>query len=139
MWMLIIHQNTVSEQTQVLEQQPDVVRSRWPGGSAGAACSAASSALGGMRALWEAVAAAGLEGPALGALCLCAAITAVVVAWLFRRGGRPVYLLNYAVFKPPDDWKISTAKFLDNSVRCGVRCTLLWPLRAVPSIRNPSQ
>ncbi len=74
-----------------------------------------------MQALWEAVAAAGLQGPALGALGLCVALTALVVAWLFRRGGRPVYLLNYAVFRPPDDWKISVQKFLDNSVRCGVR------------------
>ena len=32
-----------------------------------------------------------------------------------------MYLLNYAVYKPPDSWKSTHESFLDNSVSCGVR------------------
>ena len=32
-----------------------------------------------------------------------------------------MYLLNYAVYKPPDSWKATHKSFLDNSVGCGVR------------------
>ena len=35
-----------------------------------------------------------------------------------------MYLLNYAVYKPPDSWKSTHKSFLDNSVSCGVRPTL---------------
>lgn len=36
------------------------------------------------------------------------------------RRQRPVYLLNYSVYKPPDSWKSSHKSFLDNSIACGV-------------------
>jgi 3-ketoacyl-CoA synthase len=57
------------------------------------------------------------------ALCSLAAIVAVTVLLTlhFMRRPRPVYLLNYAVYKPPDSWKSSHQNFLDNSERCGVR------------------
>ena len=43
------------------------------------------------------------------------------VLWLLCRRQRPVYLLNYAVYKPPDSWKATHKSFLDNSISCGVR------------------
>ncbi|CAK0756185.1 hypothetical protein CVIRNUC_002434 [Coccomyxa viridis] len=46
------------------------------------------------------------------------ALTALFMYLLFRRQ-RPVYLLNYAVYKPPDSWKSTHESFLDNSVSCG--------------------
>ena len=40
---------------------------------------------------------------------------------LLCRRQTPVYLLNYAVYKPPDSWKSTHKSFLDNSIECGVR------------------
>ena len=38
-----------------------------------------------------------------------------------------MYLLNYAVYKPPDSWKSTHKGFLDNSVSCKVRDELNSP------------
>ncbi len=31
----------------------------------------------------------------------------VVILWMFLRGRRPVYLIDFAVFEPPDSWKLT--------------------------------
>ncbi len=37
----------------------------------------------------------------------------VVVLWLFLRGRRPVYLINFTVFEPPDSWKITHDEIME--------------------------
>lgn len=69
--------------------------------------------------LWALVAEEELQLSLLAVLAVCIALTAVLTAYIFSRA-RPVYLLNYSVYKPPEEWKISHEGFLDNSRRCGV-------------------
>jgi hypothetical protein len=79
---------------------------------------AALDALSGLQRLWDVLLAEGqlLQGLAL--MALCVALVAVATAYLCKRG-RPVYLLNYCVYKPPDAWKCPSATFLQNSRQCG--------------------
>ncbi len=59
----------------------------------------------------------------------------VVILWMFLRGRRPVYLIDFAVFEPPGSWKLTHDKiveilrcqkvFTDESVEFMVRGWLL--------------
>lgn len=79
--------------------------------------------LDGLLDLWAVASREKLDRTLLAALALCVALTAVVTAWIYRRL-RPVYLLNYSVYKPPEEWRVTHNEFLDNSRACGVRSLL---------------
>ena len=49
----------------------------------------------------------------------CIILTAMVVAYIMSRA-RPVYLLDFHVYKPRDDLKIPSAVFLQHSRKCKV-------------------
>ena len=49
----------------------------------------------------------------------CITLTAVIVAYIMSRA-RPVYLLDFHVFKPRDDLKMPSAVFLQHSRKCKV-------------------
>lgn len=66
-----------------------------------------------------------LQHSLLAALAVCVALTAVLTAYISRRP-RPVYLLNYSVYKPPEEWRITHERFLENSRVCGVRLCATW-------------
>ena len=53
--------------------------------------------------------------------------------WLLCRRQRPVYLLNYSVYKPPDSWKATHKSFLENSIISGVR-PILQQVRSHPCL-----
>ena len=52
-------------------------------------------------------------------IAACILLTAAVVAYAMRRA-RPVYLLDFHVFKPRDDLKMPSATFLQHTRRCKV-------------------
>ncbi len=37
----------------------------------------------------------------------------VVVLWMFLRGRRPVFLLDFAVFEPPESWKLTHEQIVE--------------------------
>lgn len=53
------------------------------------------------------------------AMSACVLLSVVITLYIMRRQ-RPVYLLNYSVYKPPDNWKITHDEFIQNSINCGV-------------------
>lgn len=55
----------------------------------------------------------------------CIFLTAVVVAYIMSRA-RPVYLLDFHVFKPRDDLKMPSAAFLQHTRKCKVASGLCW-------------
>lgn len=73
--------------------------------------------------LWELASREELDSSLLAALAICVALAAVVTACIYRRL-RPVYLLNYSVYKPPEEWRVTHDEFLENSRMCGVRSLL---------------
>lgn len=70
--------------------------------------------------LWTLAQQEELQHSLLTAVAVCTALAAVVTAYIFRRA-RPVYLLNYSVYKPPEEWRASHDQFLEISRLCGVR------------------
>jgi 3-ketoacyl-CoA synthase len=70
--------------------------------------------------LWALAEHADLQVSLLCALSACVLLTVVATLYVVQRR-RPVYLLNYSVYKPPDSWKITHDTFIDNSYKCGVR------------------
>ncbi|CAL8466615.1 g6151 [Coccomyxa elongata] len=68
--------------------------------------------------LWALASREELDHSLLAALVLCVALAAVVTACIYRRP-RPVYLLNYSVYKPPEEWRCTHDEFLENSRMCG--------------------
>lgn len=91
---------------------------------------AAFDVLASLQRLWGALAEEEQLMPVLALLATCIMLTVVTMIYIFKRA-RPVYLLNYCVYKPPDEWKCSSAEFLRNSQRCGVSTDSL--VRAFPS------
>ena len=54
----------------------------------------------------------------------CVLLTIVALTYIFARS-KPVYLIDYHCYKPPDRLKMPHQKFLELSRNCGVRLTLL--------------
>ena len=52
-------------------------------------------------------------------IAACIILTVVVVAYIMSRA-RPVYLLDFHVYKPRDDLKMPSATFLQHSRKCKV-------------------
>ena len=69
--------------------------------------------------LWALASREELDHSLLAALVTCVALAAVVTSCIYRRP-RPVYLLNYSVYKPPEEWRCTHDEFLENSRMCGV-------------------
>ena len=55
----------------------------------------------------------------------CILLTAMFVAYIMSRP-RPVYLLDFHVFKPRDDLKMSSAAFLQHTRKCKVGPGQCW-------------
>ena len=50
----------------------------------------------------------------------CSMLLAAVLSW-FLLQTRPVYLVDFAVYRPPDDWRMDKAAHMRNTIDCGVR------------------
>lgn len=65
----------------------------------------------------------------------CIVLTMLIVAYMMSRA-RPVYLLDFHVFKPRDDLKMSSAAFLQHTRKCKVAPGLCWRARSAAGLES---